>query len=98
MGEEALGIDRAKVGERIFGKRRICSIIVSRSSVPVGEVTAAVSGGEKLPTDALLPFQQKNMSARNLCRGQSRDHAGCAAADDGNFRIMMIHGRYLRSR
>ena len=91
MCEEALCIDRAETGERKGGKGGIRAEIVSRTRVPVGEIAAAVPGGEKLPADPLLPLQQQDVPARDFCRGQRGDHAGCAAADDGDGRITLTH-------
>ena len=65
-------------------KGTVCSKVVCRYCVPVGQVASAVAGREKLSSDALLAFQQQHMTARDLHCGQRGDDSGSAAAYYGN--------------
>ena len=66
MGKKPLGIDGTKMRERIGGKRRIRTEIVSRAGIPIAEVAAPVSGGKELSPETLLAFQQENMAAGDI--------------------------------
>ena len=63
-------------------KVRLLPVVMRRGRAGVGQVAAAVAGGQELAADALLPLQQQHLVLGILRGGQRGENAGGAAADD----------------
>ena len=79
-GEELQHLRRREGGEGGRGKGGVAEIVL-RGGVYVGEIAAAIAGGEQLAPHARLRFEHGGTPARARER-HARRQAGRAAADD----------------
>ena len=60
-------------------------MIVAGGAGQVAQVAPAIAGGQQLPPQAALPFQQGDCAVHPFRRRQSGHHSGSTAADDRKF-------------
>ena len=77
--------------KRGHGKSGVLPVVIFGRSAGIGEVAAAVAGGEQLAPDALLTLKDNDAAALILRGGKRGDEPGGSAADnDHSFHIFIL--------
>ena len=83
--EEVQGRLRRESAEGGQGEVRRLAVVVFGRGAGVGEIAAAVAGGEELAPHALLPLEKGHAARGILRRGERGHHAGGPGADDDDL-------------
>ena len=68
--------------ERGLGEGRGAAVVARDTGAEIGQIAAAVAGGQQLAADATLPLKQRDLICGILRRAERGHHAARPAAND----------------